>query len=224
MLMVIAAAFRSIPIVFHAAALRLLLKTLGLTLAVFAMIALGLWTSVGAVQAYFGWDSHGFAQAVGTALGLALLGWLLFRTIAIAVMNLFADDIIGAVERGSYPAAASTARAVGWGRSVRLALSSAVRALGWNILALPAYLLLLATGIGTIGLFLALNAYLLGRDLADMVQPRHPGLPAIRPLDRWLMGLVSALLFLVPIINLLAPIWSAAMAVHMLHGVRRKPA
>jgi uncharacterized protein involved in cysteine biosynthesis len=36
------------------------------------------------------------------------------------------------------------------------------------------------------------------------------------------MGLVSALLFLLPFINLLAPIWSAAMAVHMLHGVRSK--
>jgi len=35
---------------------------------------------------------------------------------------------------------------------------------------------------------------------------------------RWLMGLVSALLFLVPLVNLLAPIFSAAMAVHMLLG------
>lgn len=99
-----------------------------------------------------------------------------------------------------------------------------MRTIGWNLLALPAYILLLATGVGTIGLFLTLNAYLLGRDLADMVEPRHPDLPPMARLDRWLMGLVSALLFLVPLVNLLAPIWSAAMAVHMLHGARRKPA
>lgn len=49
---------------------------------------------------------------------------------------------------------------------------------------------------------------------------RHPGLPPIPRIDRWLMGLVSALVFVVPFINLLAPVWSAAMAVHMLHGAR----
>ena len=77
---------------------------------------------------------------------------------------------------------------------------------------------LLVTGVGTIGLFLALNAILLGRDMADMVQPRHPALPPLPRGGRWLMGLVSALLFLVPLVNLLAPIFSAAMAVHMLLG------
>ena len=133
-----------------------------------------------------------------------------------AVMGLFADDIIAAVERADYPHVA--ARPVGWARSVRLALASLGRAIGWNLLALPAYIALLVTGVGTIGLFLALNAYLLGRDMADMVQPRHPALPPLPRGGRWLMGLVSALLFLVPLVNLLAPIFSAAMAVHMLLG------
>ena len=102
-------------------------------------------------------------------------------------------------------------------------MQSVGRTLGWNLVALPGYVLLLVTGVGTIGLFLAVNAYLLGRDLADMVEPRHPGLPPIGRGNRWLMGLVSALLFLIPLVNLLAPIWSAAMAVHMLLGSRRKP-
>jgi CysZ protein len=220
--MVILAALRAFPIIFHRASLRLLGKTLLLTLAVFAMIALGLWTSVYAVRAYFGWSGGGLAEATATVLGLAVLGWLLFRTIATAVMSVFADDIVIAVERDSYPGTAATACPVGLARSLRLAARSVARTLGWNLLALPLYLLLLATGVGAIALFLALNAYLLGRDLADMVEPRHTVLPSITPLGRWLMGLVSALLFLMPLINLLAPIWSAAMAVHMLHGVRRK--
>lgn len=222
--MVIVAALRAVPSIFHRAALRLLVKTLALTLMVFAMIALGLWTSVYAVRAYFGWGGGGVAEAAATVLGLVALGWLLFRATAMAIMNLFADDIIAAVERDRYPAAAASARPVGFARSLRVAFASVARTLGWNLVALPAYLLLLVTGIGTAGLFLALNAYLLGRDLADMVEPRHPDLPSIPRINRWLMGLVSALLFLVPFINLLAPIWSAAMAVHMLHGVRRKPA
>ena len=35
-----------------------------------------------------------------------------------------------------------------------------------------------------------------------MVEPRHPALPPIPRGSRWLMGLVSALLFLVPLVNL----------------------
>ena len=220
--MVIAAALRSFPVVFHAAALRLMAKTLFLTVMLFAMAALGLWTAVHAVRVYFGWGGGGLAEAAATAIGVIAMAWLLFRTAAMAIMNLFADDIILAIERDCYPSAAVRARAVGFGGSLRLALASAGRTLGWNLIALPAYLLLLVTGVGSIGLFLLLNAYLLGRDLADMVEPRHPDLPAIPRLGRWLMGLVSTLLFLAPVINLLAPIWSAAMAVHMLHGVRRK--
>jgi len=221
--MVIIAALRALPVIFHPAALRLLGKSLALTLLIFAMAGLGLWTAVHAVRVYFGWSGGGMAEAAATTLGVIALAWLLFRTIAMAVMNLFADDIIIAVERGSYPAAAANARSLGFGRSLRFALVSAARTTGWNLVALPAYLVLLVTGVGTIGLFLALNAYLLGRDLADMVEPRQPGLPAIPRIHRWLMGLVSALLFLLPFINLLAPIWSAAMAVHMLHGARSKP-
>ena len=220
--MVITAALRAFPAIFHPAALRLLGKTLLLTFLIFAMAGLGLWTAVHAVRVYFGWGGGGLAEAAATALGVIALAWLLFRTIAMAAMNLFADEIIVAVERDSYPTAAAGARPLGFAASLRLALASAARTLGWNLIALPAYLLLLVTGVGTIGLFLALNAYLLGRDLADMVGPRHPGLPPISRLHRWLMGLASTLLFLIPLINLLAPIWSAAMAVHMLHGARSK--
>lgn len=222
--MVLTAALRALPSIFHGAALRLLAKTLLLTLLAFALLGLALWGGIHGARLHFGWGEmkgSGLAEAAATVLGLAAAAWLLFRATAMAIMNLFADDIIVAVERDSYPQAAASARPVGWSRSLRLALRSLARAVGWNLLALPAYLLLLVTGIGTIGLFLLLNAVLLGRDLADMVEPRHPGLPPIPRGSRWLMGLVSALLFLIPLLNLLAPIWSAAMAVHMLHGRQR---
>jgi uncharacterized protein involved in cysteine biosynthesis len=223
--MVLTAALRAFPSIFHGAALRLALKTLLLSLMAFALLALALWFAVHAARVHFGWGAAawgGWAEAAATVIGIAAAAWLLFRAVAIAIMNLFADDIIVAVERDSYPEAAARARPVGWAHSLHFALRSLARTIGWNLLALPAYALLLATGIGTIGLFLMLNAILLGRDLADMVEPRHPGLPPIPRGSRWLMGLVSALLFLVPLLNLLAPIWSAAMAVHMLHGARRK--
>lgn len=221
--MVLTAALRAFPLIFHAAARRLLVKTLLLTLLVFAVLAVGLWAGVHALRLHYGWAGGGMAEAAATALIVIAAGWLLFRATAMAMMGLFADDIIAAVEADRYPDAAADARPVGLARSIRYALASVARTIGWNLLALPAYIALLVTGVGTIGLFLALNAYLLGRDLADMVEPRHPGHPPIPRGSRWLLGLASALLFLIPLVNLLAPIWSAAMAVHMLHGVRRKP-
>ena len=220
--MVIAAALRAFPAIFHPAALRLLAKTLALTLMIFAAAALALWALIHGARQYVGWGGGGFAEAAATALIIAGLAWLLFRTIAMAIMNLFADDVVVAVEQASYPAAAAAARPLGFGPSLRLALRSAGRSAGWNMLALPLYLLLLVTGVGTILLFLTLNAYLLGRDLSEMVEQRHPGIAPIPRVNRWLLGLVSALLFLIPFINLLAPVWSAAMAVHMLHGARNK--
>lgn len=221
--MVIIAALRAFSLIFHGAARRLLAKTLALTLLLFGLLGFGLWAGFHAARLHFGWGGGGLAEAAATGLAVIATGWLLFRTVAMLVMGLFADDVIVAVERDNYPDAAATARPVGVTRSLHFALRSLGRTLGWNLLALPAYILLLVTGIGTIGLFLAVNAYLLGRDLADMVEPRHPGLPPIPRGSRWLLGLVSALLFLIPIVNLLAPIWSAAMAVHMLLGLKRKP-
>lgn len=219
--MVLIALLRALPSAFHPVALRLLVKTLALTLLAFVALGWLLWAGIHWVRLQYQWGGGGLAEAAATTLGLIALGWLLFRAIAMAIMALFADDIIVAVERQSYPRAAASARPVGLSRSVALALRSVARTIGWNLLALPLYLLLLVTGIGTLALFLVLNAYLLGRDMADMVQPRHADLPPLAGFARWLMGLVSALLFLVPFVNLLAPILSAAMAVHMLHGRSR---
>lgn len=226
--MVLTAALRAFPLIFHSAARRLLVKTLLLTLLLFGLLGVALWAGLHAARVHLGWMTQGagggMAEAAATALAMVALAWLLFRAIAMAVMGFFADDIIAAVEGDSYPAFAQSARPVGVAASLRIAIASFLRTIGWNLLALPAYILLLVTGVGTIGLFLLLNAYLLGRDMADMVEPRHPALPPIPRGSRWLMGLVSALLFLIPLVNLLAPVWSAAMAVHVLLGVRRKSA
>jgi len=218
--MVLTAALKAFPSIFHGAALRLLAKTLILTLLLFGLLATALWAGFHALRVWLDIGGGALAEGAATVLVVVAAGWLLFRATAMAVMSLFADDIVEAVERADYPHAA--ARQVGWARSLRLALASLGRAIGWNLLALPAYILLLVTGVGTIGLFLALNAYLLGRDMADLVEPRHPALPPIGRGSRWLIGLVSALLFLVPLVNLLAPIFSAAMAVHMMLG-RKSP-
>lgn len=222
--MILHVLLRTFPQIFRPAARRLLIKSLLLTLIVFAGLGFGLFHALQILFQWQGWRLDGPAVATLTAIGTAAAAWLLFRGVAMAIMSLFADDIVSAVERESYPAAVAGARPLGFVCSLRFAMRSLARTVGWNLLALPFYVLLLATGVGTISLFLALNGYLLGRDLADMVEPRHPGLPPITGRARWTMGFISALLFLLPVVNLLAPIWSAAMAVHMLHGRRKDSA
>jgi uncharacterized protein involved in cysteine biosynthesis len=213
------------------AVLRVLVKSLALTLLLFALAAaLAAWLLTGTNPCGIGpldWrceigaGTGTLAAALVTLLGL----WLLFPAIAIAVIGMFADEVVEAVERRHYPDAAG--RAVPLGRSLRLSLGSAGRLLLWNLIALPFYLLLIATGVGPFLLFSAVNALALGRDLGEMVAARHHDGEAMR---RWLaatrarraiLGLLAAWLFLVPFANLLAPLIGAAAATHMFHGGKK---
>ena len=152
--------------------------------------------------------------------------WLLFRAVAIAVVGLFADDVVAAVEARHYPAALATARPVPFARGAAMGLRSALRVVAVNLLMLPLYLLLLATGIGTAAAFFLVNGWLLGRDLGDMVAARHlhraeiAGWRRTTTARRFLLGLAGTGLLLVPIVNLVAPVIGAAMATHLFHRRR----
>ncbi len=222
--MILPAALRAFPQVFHPVARSVLLKSLALTLLLFALLGVGLWAGLHGFFAWIGWSSRtgGLVEAAAAVVLVVASAWLLFRTIAIVVIGLFGDAIVAAIERESYPEQAMQAHDVSAVQGIRLALRSVLRTIGWNLVALPFYIALLVTGVGTLALLLAVNAYLLGRDLADMVEARHPDRPPIPKGTRLAMGFVSALLFLLPVANLLAPVWSAAMAVHVLHGAGRK--
>lgn len=197
---------------------RVLLLSVALTLLALMLVGLLMWLgSNWALTAMGAADIGMMAGAVAAAALTLLLGWLAFRTVAMAIVSLFADQIVAAVERAHYPASAATLRPVPIRHGAALALRSAGRAIGWNLLVLPLYAVLLFTGVGAPLLFLLLNAYLLGRDLADTVEPRHPAARPFTASERWWTGLAAAALFLVPFVNLLAPAWSVAMATHRFH-------
>jgi uncharacterized protein involved in cysteine biosynthesis len=144
--------------------------------------------------------------------------------VAIGVVAGFADQVVAAVEERHYPEAAAAARPLGIGGTLALGLGSSLRLLFWNLLALPFYILLLVTGIGPLLLFFAVNALVLGRDLAMMVAARHLDRAARREWlaqhrgERMLLGGIITALFLLPIVNLVAPVLGAAMATHLFHG------
>lgn len=199
--------------------MRVLAQSLALTLLLLAASGAAIFFAVRWALAHWKWLDETQLDMAGILVILVIIAgsWLLFRAVAIVVVGLFADSIVADVEGRHYPAAASQAVDVGWRQNIGLALASLVRLIGGNLLALPVYILLLVTGIGTPIFALLVNAALLGRDLEAMVLARHPDRPRLDRPARWSLGLLSAASFVVPVANLLAPILSAAMAVHMLH-------
>ena len=203
--------------------LAVLGKTIVITLAVFAGLGVAVWY---AIQRWGMSDGNGgFVAAVLAGLLLIVSLWLLFRFVAVAVLQLFGDEVVRAVELEHYPAAAKTARQLGWREELRVGLRGLLRALGYNLLALPFAFLLMATAIGPAMLFAAVNAVLLGRELTEMVALRHRDDAGNTPLPgfatRTALGGVVVALLLVPFVNLLAAVLGAAAATHIVHRGRK---
>lgn len=206
--------------------LAIMLKCLGIAILAFALIATAGWYALDALLAMAGLEDS-LGEGTGAARGLAALvivligGWLLWRILALAVLQFYADEFVAAVEARYYPAALARARRLDWHRELRLALRGALRALGYNLLALPLALVLILTGFGTFIVFIAVNAALLGRELTEMVWLRHAPHPdAALPVSagtRFGFGAIVAVLLTVPFVNFLAPFLGAAAATHLVH-------
>lgn len=223
--------FLALGQLFDRPVLLVLAKSLALTVLLFAGLGFGLWYATdwagGAVSEWLGFGADTGAFADVATLLLFLFGWwLLFRAVAVAVVGIFADEVVAAVEARHYPAAHAAARDVPLGRSIAMGVGSAARTIGFNLLLAPLYLMLLVTGLGTALAFFLVNAWLLGRDLGDMVAARHMPYPQLAEwrrgtrLRRFALGAVGTGLFLVPILNLIAPVLGAAMATHAFHRGR----
>jgi len=208
------------------------LKSLAVTLVLFAALGVGLWYAMHGLSAWLAaWmgnlDGAGAAADIATIVLLLLAHWLLFRAIAVGVIGVFADEVVAAVEAKHYPGAHAQARDVPLGRSIAMGLRSGIRIIAINLLLSPLYLMLLVTGVGTAIAFFLVNSWLLGRDLGDMVAARHmpyAELPTWRKrtgLHRFALGAIGTGLFLVPLLNLIAPVIGAAMATHAFHRGRR---
>lgn len=204
--------------------LGVLAKSLLLTLALLVALGAGLvWGVQSLADRWFGNLGMGWLAGTAAALLAVMSAWLLFRIVAVAVIGLFADDVVHAVEAKHYPARFAAALSLSFGRSASMGLRSAGRALLINLAFAPLYLLLLITGVGTALAFFLVNSWLLGRDLGDMVAVRHLPPSELKAwrletrLWRFTLGAAGTALFFIPLANFLAPILGAAMATHMYH-------
>lgn len=199
----------------------LLVKTAALTLLVFALFGTALYLGLTAGFEAGGIEQAGWAGAAAAVILGGLAFWFLFRVVALAVLQFFADEIVVAVEQKHYPQAATQARKLPFRRDLANSARGIGRALLFNALALPIAILLTFTAIGPAIVFLLVNAVLLGRELTDMAWFRHCGEgTAANPVpgvQRFLLGGVIAAIMLVPLVNFLAPILGAAAGTHLAH-------
>ena len=204
------------------AILRVLAKSVMATLAIFALLGMAAWQGVSALLAGY---AAGYEELSGLiALVLTGIGaWLLFRVVALAVLQFFADDVVRAVERRHYHAAAAVPD-LPFGIELAASARGLLRTVAVNAGVLPVALVLLVTGVGTALLLWVANAWLLGRELTEMVWLRHRSNPTelvpVSGATRFLLGGAVAALLVVPFVNLLAPVLGAATATHLVHRGR----
>lgn len=200
----------------------LLIKVVLCTFASFLLLGAGMWF---ALDWLFAWLNIRDGEYLSTFLSLAIIpisAFLLFRVIAVAITWIFADDIIDAVEDRHYPQKAAFGKRPGVGAGVHMAIRSITRVIGYNLLSLPLYIVLLVSGVGTAIAFMLINALLLGKDLEDMLIARHGALQGtIKKLPRLLLGFIGTVGMLIPFLNLLVPVLAIAMAVHVVHSGNR---
>ena len=169
-----------------------------------------------------GWADIG----TGIALGLValVLPILFFPALVTTIMSALLEGVADAVEARHYPQL-NWPRPQGWAEIVGGTLRFLLLSLGVNLLALPFYLLLLVTGL-TVVLAVAVNGYLLGREYFELVAIRRLPPKTMRLAFRnhlgrlWLAGAVIAVLFMVPVLNLIAPVVATAFMVHLFQSLR----
>lgn len=202
------------------------LKSLGLTL----LALVGLWFGLKEVfdwlalpwidvllpgfPSWAGWLS--FVAAVLAGIGLALGLAFLVAPVTAVVAGLFLDDVAEVVERTDYPRDAP-GRPVPVMTGLLLSLKFFGVVILGNILAL---FLLLVPGINIAAFFLV-NGYLLGREFFEFAAMRFRSEEEAKAMRRkhgttvFLAGLVIAVFLAVPLLNLLTPLFAAAMMVHL---------
>jgi CysZ protein len=205
---------------------RVLAKSILLTLVIFLVLGFAAWAGLSAVMERFAAGYAEFSALLAVVLTL-IGGWLLFRVVALAVLQFFADDVVRAVERRHYGSAAQVPD-LPWSAELSASFKGLLRVIAVNAVVLPIALVLLVTGIGTALLLWAANGWLLGRELTEMVWLRHRSdaseLVPVGGITRFALGGIVAALLIVPVINLLAPVLGAAAATHLIHRARSRHA
>jgi CysZ protein len=165
----------------------------------------------------------GIAAAIVAGLGLALVLALMIAPVTALVAGIFLDDVADVVEREDYPG-----EPVGTPLPLSRSVVVSLKFLGVVVLGnIAALFLLFVPGINLIAFFV-INAYLLGREFFEFAAMRYRSESEAKALRSqygvtvFLAGLVIAGFLAIPIVNLLTPLFAAAMMIHLHKAISQR--
>jgi CysZ protein len=201
-------------------------RVLALSIIIAVASFIVLWLGVAVALAHLpsiGWQPLDWLLHLIGFAGVLLLSWLLFPAVVTMTMGFFLERVAAAVESLDYPGRGPPRR-----QSIResVVLGLRLMALGvaLNLLALPAYVL--APGINVF-VFLGLNGYLFGREYFEVVALRRLDIDAAKAMRHryggrvFAGGVMIAGIFVLPFVNLAAPVIATAFMVHLFEGLPR---
>jgi len=200
-----------------------LVRALGLTLILFvALFWLTQW-GLGALPAT-PWSWLDAALKFLAGAGLIVSFFFLLFPVAALFVGMFLEEVAAAVEARHYPGDAPAK-----GPDLLAGLSAGIgfflTVVALNLVLLPVYLFL---PVLNVFVFLVVNGYLIGREYFEMVALRHAPPPRVRRLRRrfgWRIfgtGLVIAIPLTIPLVNLIGPLFGAALMVHVYKDIERR--
>jgi len=215
------AAFAALGQMFTQPFRRVLYKTLGLTAALLAVFFVVLDKFlVHFISLPYSWANT--FLSILTGLGLVVALAFVVAPTSFVVAGFFFDDLAEVVEREAQPPG-PVGRAPPIMDTIWLAVKFAFVAVLVNIIAL---LLLLVPGLNAVAFFAA-NAYLFGRGYFELAAFRYLPLANVKRLrQRYALKLFVAGLFisafvLVPVLNLLTPLFATAFMVRIAKDILR---
>lgn len=215
----ISAAFKAFTDVLSPEFRSVLFKALGLTLALFIALLVGVEVLI-AELTRFSWPWADWTLAVGTGLALFVAFFFLMSPVTAAFAGLFLDSVAEKVELRHYPSD-PPGIALAPGQAILTAIQFFALVLVVNLAILPAVFF----GVGAI-MLVAVNAYLLSREYFEMVAMRHLSIEEARDMRRenaplvFAAGLLPACLSLIPFVNLVIPLYATSYFTHLFKSVQ----
>jgi uncharacterized protein involved in cysteine biosynthesis len=161
---------------------------------------------------------------LGAILGILLLGApyvLFFVALSTAAVGPFLDDVVDAVYARHYPDRPS-GKSLGWFRAIAMGVEILLTGIAVLLVTLPLHLFNFVIPGVSLLIFFGVNGLVIGREYRALVITRHElsgeggrrvAVPGFFATVLW--GAVLTGLFMIPVVNLLAPLWGAAAMVHL---------
>jgi CysZ protein len=219
----IKAAFKAIGDVMSPEFRSVLLTAVGLTLLLF-MAVIGGAIALLEILKLVPWSWAETIAEVALGLGLVVLAFFLMAPVTALFAGLYLDRIARLVERKHYPQE-KPGQELPLMQALLTGLQFGFLTLLINIAILPAVFF----AIGAIVLVIA-NAYLISREYFVLAAARHMPVGEAQMLRKekatevLMAGFIPALLALIPVANLLVPLFATSYFVHLFKSLKRSSA